>query len=190
MVSGDVDWTFDAWNATAKALQNATLTRKLFMHRADGSIFEDKKWAGISPELWYNFSSAVAVEWWIEHGPIAAAMNNKDIDGVFLGGANADDEFFALFPTDAELRRYQDGQRKALASAVSTWRAKRPTKWLAGYASSRERGSSTLGFAADFYCPLASCVGPTQLQLHPAAAAAATVVTTTYYLWHLQRDLA
>jgi hypothetical protein len=104
-------------------------------------------------------------------------MNNKGIDGVYLDGANADDEFFALFPTDAELRRYQDGQRKALASAVSTWRAKRPTKWLTGYASSRERGSSTLGFAADFYCPLASCVGPTQL--HPAAAAAATVVTTT-----------
>ena len=134
VVSGDIDVTFDAWRVSAELMSNGTLRREVFMTWPNGSVWTDNKWAGLWKQPWYNFSSAVAVDWWVNHGPIAAAMQDDSLDGIYLDGANGDEAFFRdNFPTDAALRGYQQAQARALSTAVSVWRQRRPNKWLGGY---------------------------------------------------------
>ena len=94
LVSGDIDVTFGAWDASMKAMRNDTLAYRLFMHRPNGSMWHDKPWGEYFEEPWYNFTDPVAADWWIHNGPIARAMADPNIDRVYLDGANTDDAFW------------------------------------------------------------------------------------------------
>jgi len=171
MVSAELDATCPLWSTTASLLQNLPLAREVFMTHKNGSIWLDNKWGGLFEQPWYNWSSQVAVQWWIDQGPIASALADPLIDGVFLDGADPDPSFYATnFASPAEVRAFKDAQQKALAQAVLTWRARQPHKWLGGYAAPRVNAAQ-----APNHCPVGSCAGPEQLSLLGSQACASTM---------------
>jgi hypothetical protein len=85
MVSAELDCTSPQWEASAAAIRNRSLARRVFMHHPNGSLWLDHKWGGLFTQPWYNWSSPTAVRWWIDEGPIAEAMRDPNIDGVYLG---------------------------------------------------------------------------------------------------------
>ena len=174
LVSAEIDATCALWAASDAAMANASLARRVFMTRPNGSLWLDRRYAGLFDQPWYNWSSPAAVQWWIDRGPIAAAMADPYIDGVYLDGADPDPAFYRdHFAEDpAGLRAFQGAQRAALALAVATWRRRRPDKWLGGYAAPRVRGG---GAQQANHCPPGSCAGPEQLRLAGPEACAATM---------------
>ena len=84
LVSAEIDATCPLWSSSAAAMKDADLSRRVFMHRPDGSVWLGKPWMGTFMSPWYNWSSTAAVEWWINKGPIAGAMLDPNIDGVYL----------------------------------------------------------------------------------------------------------
>jgi hypothetical protein len=170
LVSAELDATFPQWNAVSAVLRNRTLARRIFVTRPNGSLWLDNRWGGLFEQPWYNFSSVEAVDWWIERGPIAEAMQASELDGCYLDGAGPDPPFYASFASAQELRAFRAAQARALARAVATWRRRQPSKWLAGYAAPRVHSAQNPN-----HCPAGSCAGPEQLKLAGPAACAATM---------------
>ncbi len=136
-----------------------------------GSLWLDRKWGGLFEQPWYNFSAPAAVNWWIDQGPIAEALREPYIDGVYLDGSDPDDRFYdENFNSVRDIASFKDAQRQALAKAVGTWRARMPHKWLGGYAAPRVKHEQQPN-----HCPPGSCAGPEQLFLSGAAMCATTM---------------
>ena len=171
MVSAEIDCTFPQWGATAALLRDPGLARQVFVARANGSLWLDRRWGGLFVQPWYNWSSATAVRWWIDQGPIAEAMRDPLISGVYLDGADPDDRFYSEnFADEAAVAAFKLAQREALALAVETWRAREPSKLLTGYAAPRVKPEQRAN-----HCPVGSCAGPEQLKLAGPHACAATM---------------
>lgn len=172
LVDGDMDCTGAFWNVSRRAMENESLANELFVHWPNGSIFYDE-W-GTIPSPWFNYSSPLAVKWWITEGPIAQAMKNPDVDGVYLDGADIgirhgrpvsvyDKKVFRSYD---EQSKYLADQRVALEQLVLHWRKEQPTKWITGYAVSRACFSHG-GVTCAFHCPRGSCAGTSQLAPAP-----------------------
>jgi hypothetical protein len=171
VVSAELDCTFPQWAASRDLLLNRTLARQVFMTRPNGSLWLDHKWGGLFEQPWYNFSDPVAVDWWINSGPIAAAMREPSIDGVYLDGADPDDNFYREnFGSALAVQAFKDAQRRALSRAIATWRARAPHKYLGGYAAPRVKPEQQPN-----HCPPGSCAGPEELLLSGPAACADTM---------------
>ena len=78
--SADIACTAAFWRVSQAAMANASLAAQLFLHWPNGTLFLDS-W-GDTPAPWWNFSNPVAVDFWIQQGPIATAMADPNIDGV------------------------------------------------------------------------------------------------------------
>ena len=151
-------------------MANGTLLDELFLRWPTGEVFLDDWGGAASP--WWNFSSAAATQFWIEQGPIAQAMADPLLDGVYLDGADMGDRHgvgvsawtCGVFASPAQQARYIADSQAALAQAVSYWREQQPQKMLTGYVVSRfiDQGRSRPNDEA-FHCPSGACAGPTQL---------------------------
>ena len=78
MLSADIDCTAGFWSVSKAAMANISEANELFLRWPNGSLFLD--WWGETRAAWYNFSSPVAVDWWIKHGPIAEALKDENVD--------------------------------------------------------------------------------------------------------------
>eukprot|EP00746_Dinoflagellata_sp_MGD_P018685 gnl/MRDRNA2_/MRDRNA2_143331_c0_seq1.p1 gnl/MRDRNA2_/MRDRNA2_143331_c0~~gnl/MRDRNA2_/MRDRNA2_143331_c0_seq1.p1 ORF type:complete len:456 (+),score=57.44 gnl/MRDRNA2_/MRDRNA2_143331_c0_seq1:49-1416(+) len=169
MVSADMDCTAGFWGSSKRAMANSTLASMLFLHWPNGSVFYDE-W-GPTPAPWYNFSNPAAVDWWIHEGPIAEAMRNPFIDGVYLDGSNTGTDHAGrpvsawgrVWSTYAEQEQYVADQKAALAKLVAVQKRLYPEKWLTGYSSSSACYHAG-GIKCDFHCPQGSCAGWYQIQ--------------------------
>ena len=143
IVSADIACTARFWNVSSQAMANTTLLDELFLHWPTGEVFLDA-WGG-APSPWWNYSNPAATKFWIEQGPIAQAMNDPLIDGVYLDGADMGNRHgigssawtCKVFANQAQQACYIADSQAALAQAVSYWRKQQPHKLLTGYVSSR-----------------------------------------------------
>jgi hypothetical protein len=172
MVSADIDCTAAFWKVSQAAMANKTLAAELFLHWPNGTIFLDA-W-GSTPAPWWNYSSPTAVEFWTTQGPIAQAMQNPSINGVYLDGADIGVRHgravgawdCRVFRSGAQQAQYLADAKTALWRAIAYWRQQQPKKWLTGYLSD---GSCEKHGGADcaFHCPHGACAGPVQLAPAP-----------------------
>ena len=168
MASADMDCTAAFWNISQRAMANETLASELFLHWPNGSLFMDA-W-GSTPAPWWNYSNPVAVKFWTERGPIAMAMSDPALDGVYLDGADVGVRHgravsaydCRVFSSEQQQAQYVADSRKALWGALEYHRKLHPSKWLTGYVSSSACARHG-GIDCDFHCPAGACAGPTQL---------------------------